>query len=108
MTWERRAGKANHQPATLRDFGELSAAGLLFVADLALWHWSLHLTTVTNSTLLTNCAPVFVAIAARVLLAERLSSSFVGGMLLALVGAVLLVGRSFQLTQQHLVGDGSA
>lgn len=106
MMWEQRGGRPpGAQPASVRDFGGLAIAGLLFVADLALWHWSLHLTSVANSTLLTNSAPVFVAIAARLFLGERLTPSFLVGMLLAVVGAALLVGRSFQLTRQHLAGD---
>ena len=32
--------------------------------DLAFWHWSIVLTSVANSTLLANCAPIFVTLAA--------------------------------------------
>ena len=35
-------------------------AGLFFAADLALWHWSIHLTTVANATLFSNFAPIVV------------------------------------------------
>ena len=106
MKWEQREGSSSTQPGSARDFWGLAVAGLLFVADLALWHWSLQLTSVANSTLLTNSAPVFVAIGARFILGERLTPAFLMGMLLAVAGAVLLVGQSFQLTRQHLAGDG--
>ena len=102
---EQRGANPSPQPASAREFGGLAIAGLFFVADLALWHWSLHLTTVTNSTLLTNLAPVFVTVAAWWFLHERLTPMFLLGMTLALAGAVMLVGRSFQLTRQHLWGD---
>ena len=102
---EQRGAKPSPQPASARDFGGLAIAGLFFVADLALWHWSLHLTTVTNSTLLTNLAPVFVTVAAWLFLHERLTPGFLLGMTLALAGAVMLVGRSFQIERQHLWGD---
>jgi len=102
---EQRGAKPSPQPASARDFGGLAVAGLLFVADLALWHWSLHLTTVTNSTLLTNLAPVVVTVAAWMFLHERLTPTFLVGMMLALAGAVMLVGRSFQIERQHLWGD---
>ncbi len=102
---EQRGANPSRQPASAREFGGLAVAGLFFVADLALWHWSLHLTTVTNSTLLTNLAPVFVTVAAWWFLHERLTPMFLLGMTLALAGAVMLVGRSFQVERQHLWGD---
>lgn len=102
---EQRGANPSLQPASARDFGGLAVAGLFFVADLALWHWSLHMTTVTNSTLLTNLAPVFVTVAAFWFLHERLTPTFLLGMTLALAGAVMLVGRSFQIERQHLWGD---
>jgi drug/metabolite transporter (DMT)-like permease len=105
MRWEQRGADSSPQPANAREFGALAVAGVFFVADLVLWHWSLQLTTVANSTLLTNFAPVFVAVAARLFLGERFTPAFLLGMTLAVAGAVLLVGRSFQLTRQHLLGD---
>jgi len=102
---EQRGPAPSRQPVSARDFAGLAIAGLLFVADLALWHWSLHLTTVTNSTLLANLAPVFVTLAAWRFLHERLTPAFLLGMTLALAGAVMLVGRSFQIERQHLWGD---
>lgn len=107
-TWlllERRGGNPPPQPESGSDFAGLAIAGLLFVADLALWHWSLHMTSVANSTLLTNLAPLFVAVAAWRFLGERLTSLFLIGMALALVGAGMLVGRSLQFSQEHLRGD---
>lgn len=107
-TWlllERRGKTPPPQPASPRDFAGLGIVGLFFVADLALWHWSLHMTSVANSTLLTNLAPLFVAVAAWRFLGERLTSLFLIGMALALVGAAMLVGRSLQFSQEHLRGD---
>src|SRR5256885_29268 len=52
------------QPKTFADFKFLAIAGLFFAGDLSLWHWSLQITTVANSTLLTNFAPIFVTIGA--------------------------------------------
>jgi len=102
---EQRGAEASPRPATAKDFAGLAVCGLFFVADLALWHWSLHMTTVANSTLLANFAPIFVAIAARLILGERYTRGFVLGMILALAGAVMLVGRSLQFNTQHLWGD---
>ena len=43
--------------------GRSSRAGLFFAADLGVWHWSIVYTSVANSTLLANLAPIFVTLA---------------------------------------------
>jgi drug/metabolite transporter (DMT)-like permease len=83
----------------------LAIAGLFFTGDLAMWHWSLQITTVANSTLLTNFAPIFVTIGAWIFLGERVSSRFVLGLLLALGGAGLLVLQSVSLSIRQMWGD---
>lgn len=93
------------RPATAKDFLGLAAAGVLFVLDLGIWHWSLHLTTAANSTLLSNLAPVVVALGAWWLLDEKPTGGFLLGMALALAGAAMLVGQSLQFNPQHLRGD---
>src|SRR4051812_5422189 len=45
----RREGQSNTNETT-RDFFLSALAGLFFTADLSIWHWSLRLTTVANST----------------------------------------------------------
>ena len=79
--------------------------GLLFALDMSFWHESLHHTTVANSTLLTNAAPVFVTIAARFLFNERITRWFIGGMGLTLIGAILLTGASLSTSKEQLYGD---
>lgn len=82
-----------------------AAAGAFFAGDLAFWHWSIKLTTVANSTLLTNCAPFFVMLGARILFAERITIYLLLGLAAASAGAAMLVGASFQTTPSHLTGD---
>jgi drug/metabolite transporter (DMT)-like permease len=82
-----------------------SLAGFLFAGDLAFWHWSIKLTSVANSTLLTNCAPLFVLLGARLVFKERITPALVTGMAVAALGAAMLVGVSWQLTSRHLIGD---
>jgi drug/metabolite transporter (DMT)-like permease len=86
----------------------LLLAGLFFAGDLAFWHWSLAYTSVANSTLLANLAPVFVTAAAWVLFRERVSALFLLGLLVALAGAMLLLRASFSFGREHLLGDGLA
>jgi len=93
------------QPCSRRDFGMLAVAGLFFTADLSIWHWSLQFTSVANSTLLPNFAPIFVTLGARVLLGEKISALFVAGLVLAIGGAIMLVWESFSLSSRNLFGD---
>ena len=115
-TWDRRQHPTTRQPTTRKDFLMLAMGGLLFTADLSIWHWSLQFTTVTNSTLLTNLAPIFVTIGARILFGDRIKFTFVIGMVLAIGGAVMLVkssvmagtdstGSSTFFSSKHLLGD---
>jgi drug/metabolite transporter (DMT)-like permease len=80
-------------------------AGFFFAGDLAFWHWSIKLTSVANSTLLTNCAPVFVIVGARLIFGEPITPALVIGMAVATCGAVLLLGASVHLRADDLLGD---
>jgi len=87
--------------------GVLALAGIYFAGDMALWHLALHDTTVANATLLSNIAPIFIALwlwwAHRV----RFTRLFVMGMAIALVGAAMLVGPNVSAGTHphHLLGD---
>ena len=86
----------------------LTLAGVFFAGDLALWHWSIGFTSVANSTLLVNLAPVFVALGGHLLFGERFTYTFLVGMAVALAGAVLLVGWDLGLGLRQLFGDALA
>lgn len=81
-------------------------AGVFFAADLGVWHWSIVYTTVANSTLLANFAPIFVTLGGWWLFRQQVSSAFVAAMITALVGTTFLVGPSFGLGGRHALGDG--
>lgn len=70
----------------------LALAGIYFAADMGIWHLSLHYTTVSNATLLSNFAPIFIALWMWWAHKVRFARVFVIGMLIALAGAVMLVG----------------
>jgi drug/metabolite transporter (DMT)-like permease len=80
-------------------------AGLFFAADLAVWHFSILFTSVANSTLLANLAPIFVAVGGYVLFRQRVTSLFLVGMVTAMAGAFVLVGPSFAAGGRQLLGD---
>jgi drug/metabolite transporter (DMT)-like permease len=72
----------------------LILAGIYFAGDMAIWHLSLHYTTVSNATLLSNFAPVFIALWMWVAHRARFARTFIAGLAIALAGAVMLVGPS--------------
>lgn len=102
---ERRGAPAG-RPSSARDYGQLFLPGLFLAGDLAIWHFSIRYTSVANATLLANFAPIIVAPVAWLLFKERITRDFVLGMLMALAGAVILMGDSLRLSADHLLGDG--
>jgi len=88
-----------------RDAVALMIPGLFFAADLAVWHWSIELTTVANATLFANCAPILVSLVAWLWMGERLRWVFVAGLVCALAGAAGVVGSSFELGARNVRGD---
>ena len=106
---EREDGSSERADApAASSWGPMALAGFFFAADLAFWHWSLHFTSVANSTLLSNFAPVFVVLFGVMFLGQRVTRRFVGAMLVALAGTCLLVGRDFHFQPHALLGDALA
>jgi drug/metabolite transporter (DMT)-like permease len=105
LALEPKSGTRARRPSGWSDYARLTGAGLFFAGDLAVWHWSLNFTSVTNSTLLANFAPIFVTLVSWLVFKERFTRTFLAGLALAIAGAVVLMGRSFQLSQAHLLGD---
>jgi len=93
------------RPLSSADYGRLSVAGLFFAGDLAVWHWSIRLTSVANATLLANFAPIFVALGGWLFFAQGVGLTFLLGMSTALIGTTLMVGTSWHVSVQHLWGD---
>jgi drug/metabolite transporter (DMT)-like permease len=106
MHAERRGPAAPRRPSGRADFQRLLLVGLCVAGDLAVWHWSILFTSVANSTLLANFAPIFVTLGAWLLFRQRVTLTFLIGMVTALAGAVILMGGSLTLSARHLAGDG--
>ncbi len=83
----------------------IAASGVLFAADLASWHLGIMQTKIANATLFGNSAsfifPIYGFVVARVWPARRQVLALV----MAAAGAGLLMGRSAELSPEHLVGD---
>jgi drug/metabolite transporter (DMT)-like permease len=73
-----------------RDALVAAAAGLALAAHFATWFESVDRTTVAASVTLVTTQPVFVAVAAAVLLNERLTRGMIAGIAVALGGAGLM------------------
>ena len=83
----------------------IAVAGFFFAADLALWHEGILRTKLANSTLFGNISSFFFA-GYGFLVARRLPSRMQAfALLLAVAGITLLLGRSYELSRVHLVGD---
>jgi drug/metabolite transporter (DMT)-like permease len=100
--------KRGPRPVGRAQWGLIGLIGFFFAGDLVFWHLSVSLTSVANATLLANGAPVFVAIGARFLFAEKLTPLFLGGMAVAIAGALILMSGSFHLDRAHVLGDALA
>jgi drug/metabolite transporter (DMT)-like permease len=80
-------------------------AGIAFAADLASWHVGILHTTLANATLFGNSATLMFPIWG-FLIARAWPTRQQGvALALAAVGAILLLGRSYSLSPQNLMGD---
>jgi drug/metabolite transporter (DMT)-like permease len=96
-------------PATPAEHVTAALPGMFLAGDLAAWHTSLHMTSVTNSTLLANMAPVFVTLASWLFLRQRVRAWFVAALALSIAGVVVLNGASFSGGgDSHARGDAVA
>jgi len=80
-------------------------SGLFFAIDLGAWHTGILHTRLANATLLGNCTAILFPVSG--FIAARSLPSRKQGVALALatLGAVLLLGRSYELSARNLVGD---
>jgi drug/metabolite transporter (DMT)-like permease len=80
-------------------------AGIFTACDFTFWNSSLAFTTASNATLLGNTAPLWVALGAMLIFRETLTRSFWFGLLLALGGALLIMGSDFLIHPRLGIGD---
>jgi drug/metabolite transporter (DMT)-like permease len=96
---------ARNEPARSLPWKPLIIAGLCFAGDLGAWHVSIMYTTVANSTLEANFAPIFVTLGAWLLFRQRVSRLFLIALAVTLGGATMLIGPNFALGGRALIGD---
>ncbi|MBB4221260.1 DMT family transporter [Variovorax guangxiensis] len=84
---------------------KLILVGFIFSGNLALYHWSMTLTTLANSNLLANLAPIFVVLGSNIFLGKRFKRGFLFGMLFALTGAFILIGHRLDFGSNYMAGN---
>lgn len=83
----------------------IALGGFFFAADLGAWHLGILKTKLANATLLGNTASLIFPLYG-FLIARAWPSRGQGlALLLAMFGGVLLMGRSYDLSPENLVGD---
>ena len=92
-------------PASAGMTGVMLLAGLFFACDLGVWHFSILFTSVANSTVLANLAPIFVTLAGWVFWRRAVTRLFLLGMAVAIAGMFVLVGPEFAAGGRPLLGD---
>lgn len=99
------AQEGSERPGTVRDFVLIAMAGVYLAADVAVWHYSIQMTTVANATLLANVAPVFVVLGGWLLFRTRVTGTYLVGLAAAMTGVFILSRASLSLSQDHFIGD---
>jgi len=102
-----RGSETRALPRRWRDHATAALPGVLLAGDLITWHISIHLTSVTNSTLLANMAPVVVTLVTWVFLRRPPRRAFVIGLALSIVGVFVLNSGSSR-AGSHWRGDAVA
>jgi len=92
LTWPFLRGVRSRKNAPRLGVRTAVLGGLIFSGDLALWSTGVVLSGATNPTLLANTAPVWVGLGALIFFRERLSAKFWLGLVLAMSGAMLILG----------------
>ncbi len=98
-------GRRSGPPKAGMLWGVFALSGLLFAADLASWHLGILQTKLANANLLGNSTsfllPLWAFLAARAWPTRMQGAA----LLLALLGAMMLMGRSYDLSPDNLIGD---
>jgi drug/metabolite transporter (DMT)-like permease len=79
--------------------------GMCMAGTFSLWNTSLFYTNVASAAMIGNISPLWVSIAAWLLLRERLRSQFWIGLLVLFLGIAMIMGGNFFLHPRLGIGD---
>lgn len=100
----RASGQQPHWPRKSVTIIVLVAA-IFYALDLAAWNAGILMTKLGNATLFGNSGSFVFAIYGLILAARLPSSRQAGALLMALIGAVMLMSSSYELSPKNLGGD---
>lgn len=83
----------------------LALGGFAFALDLASWNFGIERTKLANSTLFGNMGSIILVLYGFVISRAWPHKAEAGAVVLAIVGAGLLMGSSYELDVRNLVGD---
>ncbi len=83
----------------------LLIGGVFFAADLASWHAGIGHTKVANATLFGNASALALPLWGLIVLREKLRPVQAVALVLAAIGAAILMGSSYELSPRNLHGD---
>lgn len=89
-------------------FLPVALAGLFIAGDHGFLNTAIGLTRIANTTLLNNMAPLWVALFAWLVWKEKLGRRFWSGLVIALIGATVILGTDLIRHPQLGLGDGLA
>jgi drug/metabolite transporter (DMT)-like permease len=83
----------------------LALGGFAFALDLASWNFGIERTKLANSVLFGNMGSVIMVLYGFVISRAWPHKAEIGAVLLAIFGAALLMGASYELDVRNLIGD---
>lgn len=86
-------------------WAKVAAAGLFFAADLASWHLGILHTKVANAAIFGNVSALLLPLWTWFVLRERLRPVQALAIALAMAGAAILMGGSYEASPRNLSGD---
>lgn len=86
-------------------WAKVAAAGLFFAADLASWHLGILHTKVANAAIFGNVSALLLPLWTWFVLRERLRPVQALAIALAMAGAAVLMGGSYEASPRNFAGD---
>lgn len=102
LAWRQQAGR---EPPSWSLVALVAAGGLFLAIDLAAWHVGIGLTKLANASLFGNASSFVLVLYGFVMLRRLPRAVQALALLLAALGAALLMGSSYELSPENFTGD---
>jgi drug/metabolite transporter (DMT)-like permease len=102
LAWRQQSGR---EPPARSLVAMVAVGGLFLAVDLAAWHVGIGLTKLANASLFGNASSFVLVIYGFVILKRLPRAVQALALLLAVAGAALLMGSSYELSPENFTGD---